>query len=77
MTQYYAMLQSNLLYTGVTRGKRLVVLVGQNKGRCYRRAQRLRPTALVETGGMAKRRMSPSECVHHVGRHRTSLVVAV
>ena len=25
------MLQSNLLYTGVTRGKRLVVLVGQNK----------------------------------------------
>ena len=31
MTQYYAMLQSNLLYTGVTRGKRLVVLVGQKK----------------------------------------------
>jgi hypothetical protein len=31
MTQYYAMLQSNLLYTGVTCGKRLVVLVGQNK----------------------------------------------
>jgi exodeoxyribonuclease V alpha subunit len=31
MTQHYAMLQRNLLYTGVTRGKRLVVLVGQNK----------------------------------------------
>jgi ATP-dependent exoDNAse (exonuclease V) alpha subunit len=29
MTQRYAMLQHNLLYTGVTRGKRLVVLVGQ------------------------------------------------
>jgi exodeoxyribonuclease V alpha subunit len=31
MTQHYTMLQRNLLYTGVTRGKRLVVLVGQNK----------------------------------------------
>jgi exodeoxyribonuclease V alpha subunit len=31
MTQQYAMLQRNLLYTGVTRGKRLVVLVGQKK----------------------------------------------
>jgi exodeoxyribonuclease V alpha subunit len=29
MTQHYAMLQRNLLYTGVTRGKKLVVLVGQ------------------------------------------------
>ena len=27
----HAMLQRNLLYTGITRGKRLVVLVGQNK----------------------------------------------
>jgi exodeoxyribonuclease V alpha subunit len=31
MTQHYAMLQRNLLYTGVTRGKKLVVLVGQRK----------------------------------------------
>jgi putative SOS response-associated peptidase YedK len=30
-TQHYAMLQRNLLYTGLTRGKRLVVLVGQRK----------------------------------------------
>jgi len=30
-TQHYAMLARNLLYTGVTRGKRLVVLVGQRK----------------------------------------------
>ncbi|TWG91402.1 exodeoxyribonuclease V alpha subunit [Mesorhizobium sp. J18] len=31
ITQHYAMLQRNLLYTGVTRGKKLVVLVGQKK----------------------------------------------
>ena len=31
MTQHYAMLQRNLNYTGITRGKRLVVLVGQKK----------------------------------------------
>src|SRR5215475_9929482 len=31
MTQHYTMLQRNLLYTGVTRGKKLVVLVGQAK----------------------------------------------
>ena len=31
MTQHYAMLQRNLLYTGITRGKKVVVLVGQKK----------------------------------------------
>jgi exodeoxyribonuclease V alpha subunit len=31
MTQHYSMLQRNLLYTGITRGKKLVVLVGQKK----------------------------------------------
>jgi len=31
MMQHFMMLQRNLLYTGVTRGKRLVVLVGQKK----------------------------------------------
>jgi exodeoxyribonuclease V alpha subunit len=31
LTQHYAMLQRNLLYTGITRGKRLIVLVGQKK----------------------------------------------
>jgi exodeoxyribonuclease V alpha subunit len=30
-TQHYVMLQRNLLYTGVTRGKKLVVLVGSSK----------------------------------------------
>ena len=31
MIQHYIMLQRNLLYTGVTRGKKLVVLVGTKK----------------------------------------------
>jgi exodeoxyribonuclease V alpha subunit len=31
LTQHYAMLHRNLLYTGITRVKRLVVLVGQKK----------------------------------------------
>ena len=31
MTQHYAMLQRNLIYTGITRGKKLVVLIGQKK----------------------------------------------
>jgi len=31
MTQHYMMLQRNLLYTGITRGKKLVVLVGTKK----------------------------------------------
>jgi exodeoxyribonuclease V alpha subunit len=30
-TQHYLMLRRNLIYTGITRGKRLVVLVGQRK----------------------------------------------
>ena len=31
MTQHYAMLQRNLIYAGVTRGKKLAVLVGQKR----------------------------------------------
>jgi len=31
LTQHYAMLQRNLVYTGITRGKQLVVVVGQTK----------------------------------------------
>jgi exodeoxyribonuclease V alpha subunit len=30
-TQHYPMLQRNLLYTGITRGRRLVVLVGSRR----------------------------------------------
>src|SRR4051794_38424241 len=44
-TQHYTMLARNLLYTGVTRGKRLVVLVGQK-----------RAVAIAVRGGQMKRR---------------------
>jgi exodeoxyribonuclease V alpha subunit len=30
-TQHYVMLRRNLVYTGITRGRKLVVLVGQRK----------------------------------------------
>ena len=30
-TQHYMMLKRNLIYTGIARGKRLVVLVGQKR----------------------------------------------
>src|SRR5438309_4484340 len=46
-TQHYAMLARNLLYTGVTRGKRLVVLVGQR-----------RALAIAVKNGSARRRWS-------------------
>jgi exodeoxyribonuclease V alpha subunit len=48
MTQHYKMLQRNLLYTGVTRGKKLVVLVGQKKAVAIAGAERLRAAAMVE-----------------------------
>ena len=48
LTQHYAMLQRNLLYTGVTRGKQLVVLVGQPRGRRHRRQERLGSETLVK-----------------------------
>ena len=56
-TQHYVMLQRNLLYTGITRGKRLVVLVGSRQAlaaavqrqdtsrRCSALARRLAETA--------------------------------
>jgi len=53
MTQHYAMLQRNLLYTGVTRGKKLVVLVGQKKAGPHRGPKGLGPTTVVEAAGMA------------------------
>ena len=46
-TQHYAMLARNLLYTGVTRGKRLVVLVGSR-----------RALAMAVRNGGARRRWS-------------------
>ncbi|MFM7732157.1 MAG: ATP-binding domain-containing protein [Cyanobium sp.] len=61
LTQHYAMLQRNLVYTGLTRGKRLVVLVGQKKAlamavknhlgrrRYTKLAEWLRPVAVPTT----------------------------
>jgi exodeoxyribonuclease V alpha subunit len=31
LTEHYMLLQRNLLYTGITRGKKLVILVGTKK----------------------------------------------
>ena len=46
-TQHYMMLKRNLIYTGITRGKRLVVLVGQKKA-----------LAMVVNGKQVERRWS-------------------
>jgi exodeoxyribonuclease V alpha subunit len=46
-TQHYPMLQRNLLYTAVTRAKRLMVIVGQKKA-----------LAIAVKGNRAKRRWS-------------------
>jgi exodeoxyribonuclease V alpha subunit len=51
-TQHYPMLQRNLVYTGVTRGKRLVVLIGQRKA-LDRGQGRQHKTPMVEVAGMA------------------------
>ena len=63
VTQHYAMLRRNLLYTGLTRGKQLVVLIGQRsavsivvrgvQGR--RRWSKLRGLLMMEEGAFAAR----------------------
>ena len=67
-TQHYTMLARNLLYTGVTRGKKLVVLVGQTKalaiavknGNSRRRWSKLREW--LSSGGERRRPdVSPAE----------------
>ena len=55
MMQHYAMLQRNLLYTGVTRGKRLVVLVGQKKAVAIA-VRNVSGRAMVEAGRVATSR---------------------
>src|SRR5882757_9556452 len=57
-TQHYLMLQKNLLYTAITRGKKLVVLVGAKKAlaMAVRRGDtRQRQTALKKRLQDAKR----------------------
>ena len=66
-TQHYMMLQRNLLYTAVTRGRKLVVLVGTKKalGMAIRRADtRQRYTAL-------KRRLQAQENSGHTAFQQT------
>ena len=43
----------SLLYTGVTRGKKVVVIVQAEEGHRDRRPQRVRATAMVEAAGVA------------------------
>jgi len=65
-TQHYPMLQRNLVYTGVTRGKRLVVLVGQRKAlaiavkgvRARRRWSKLREWLIDRKFGSAEAKMA-------------------
>ena len=57
-TQHYPMLQRNLLYTAVTRGKRLVVIIGQKKA-----------LAIAVKGKQTGRRWSKlRECLHEPAR---------
>ncbi len=68
LTQHYAMLKRNLLYTGVTRGKRLVVLVGQKKAvaTAVRNASgRQRWSKLDEwlAGGSARRELAAERAI--------------
>ena len=60
LTQHYAMLQRNLLYTGVTRGKRLVVLVGQKKAIAIAVRNVSGTATLVEARRMAPARRARS-----------------
>ena len=60
-TQHYPMLQRNLVYTGVTRGKRLVVLLGQRKA-----------LAIAVKGAQTRRRWS--KLGDWLGRAATTLM---
>ncbi len=76
-TQHYAMLARNLLYTGVTRGKRLVVIVGQRKalamavrnGGARRRWSKLREWLRPDTQTDSSSRLG-SPAIHEEDEHR-------
>ncbi len=55
-TQHYLLLQRNLVYTGITRGKKLVVLIGQRKALAM--AVRNNKTESRFTGLLSRLRMS-------------------
>jgi ATP-dependent exoDNAse (exonuclease V) alpha subunit len=58
-TQHYAMLRRNLLYTGLTRGRRLVVLVGQKKAVAMAVRSGSGRRKVVETAGVV--RLNPTQ----------------
>ena len=59
-TQHFTMLQRNLVYTGITRGKRLVVIVGQRKA-----------MAIAVKGNQTRRRWSKlRDWLHSAGIDR-------
>ena len=57
-TQHFTMLQRNLVYTGITRGKRLVVIVGQRKA-----------MAIAVKGNQTRRRWSKLRDWLHSAKH--------
>ncbi len=71
MMQHYVMLRRNLLYTGITRGRKLVVLVGQRRaiGMAVRgKVEGRRWSKLAEWLASPRRPAAPS--CHEGGRDR-------
>ena len=74
-TQHYPMLRRNLLYTGVTRGRRLVVIVGQRRaigiavrgGQSIRRWSKLREWLECPTPSDARRQVCPASVMGPTG----------
>ena len=54
-TQQYLLLQRNLVYTGITRGKKLVVVVGQRKALAIAVQEQQDGAAVFRTAGKADR----------------------
>ena len=58
-TQHYTMLARNLLYTGVTRGKKLVILIGQKKA-VYMAVKNFKQT---QRQTLLKERLCQMQCI--------------
>ena len=61
-TQHYMMLKRNLIYTGITRGKRLVVLVGQKRALAIAVKGKQVGTSLVEARRMVISLIRACQC---------------
>ncbi len=83
LTQHYTMLQRNLLYTAVTRGKRLVVLVGQKRAVAIavrnvtgrRRWSKLKELLKEHAGHQAQGPGSATAAPRPGGRHAQSALI--